>query len=287
MKRNILTEVLKKKPPNVLYHYTTQAGLLGIIQHREIWATHTQYLNDQREYLHAVDIVQEEIHAFRERTTDSNTGETLEAMDAGVEGIESMNVCVSSFSEVGDSLPQWRAYGAATSGYAIGVKGARLVELTAKLNFFLAPCIYDRSEQRTLVRALVEEVVEEHLERRRQPSERHMPPGGNLCAYLHRYAPILKDPSFSEEREWRVISRPLMCTFERFEYRQGSSMLIPYYRFPLGDDTIPFEVAEIVIGPTPNPVQSERSVRSFLASQDLRDLEQVPVRSSAVPYRNW
>ncbi len=283
VKRNILTEVLEKKPPNVLYHYTTQAGLLGIIQHREIWATHTQYLNDQREYLHAVDIVQEEIHAFVERTTDSDTGETLEAMDADVEGIESMNVCVSSFSEVGDSLPQWRAYGAATSGYAIGVKGARLAELTAKLDFFLAPCIYDRSEQRALVRALVEEVVEENLERRKQPG-RHMPPGGNLCAYLHRYAPILKDPSFSEEREWRVISRPLACTYERFEYRQGSSMLIPYYRFPLGDDQIPFEVAEIVIRPTPNPAQSQRSVTSFLVSQDL---EQVPVRGSAVPYRNW
>src|SRR5262249_9648882 len=32
--------------------------------------------------------------------------------------------------------------------------------------------------------------------------------------YLNRYAPILKHKSFEEEREWRIISRPLMCALE-------------------------------------------------------------------------
>lgn len=60
-----------------------------------------------------------------------------------------------------------------------------------------------------------------------------MPQGGNLVASLHRYAPILKDAAFSEEREWRIISRPIMCSNERFDYRPGPSMLIPYYRVPI------------------------------------------------------
>jgi hypothetical protein len=45
MKVKVLSEVFEKEPSGPLYHYTTQSGLLGIIWQREIWATHTQYLN--------------------------------------------------------------------------------------------------------------------------------------------------------------------------------------------------------------------------------------------------
>jgi hypothetical protein len=58
---DILTAALSRQPQTTLYHYTTQAGLLGIIKEREIWATHTQHLNDQREYRLAIDMVSAEI----------------------------------------------------------------------------------------------------------------------------------------------------------------------------------------------------------------------------------
>ena len=48
-------------PPAILYHYTTQQGLLGIIRDKEIWASHTQYLNDAREFRHALDLIKEEL----------------------------------------------------------------------------------------------------------------------------------------------------------------------------------------------------------------------------------
>jgi hypothetical protein len=35
--------------PDLLYHYTTQEGLLGIIKKQKIWASHLQYLNDASE----------------------------------------------------------------------------------------------------------------------------------------------------------------------------------------------------------------------------------------------
>lgn len=290
MKRQILTDALCYKPPDVLYHYTTQVGLLGIVKNKEIWATHTQYLNDQREYLHALEIVREEIEGVIGVTTDPQHKAFLSDMAADVDGIESMNVCVCSFSEDRDSLPQWRAYSDATSGFAIGFSGKLLAEVTATESFYLAPCLYDRLKQRALIRALVEEVLEENIAGTPWVDEEpwddvdRVPMGGNLCAYLHRYAPILKDPSFKDEQEWRVISRPLSCKFERFEFRPGSSMLIPYYRFPLTSENVPFEVREIVIGPTPHTAQAKRSASSFLVSQSLRH---VPVNNSVVPYRNW
>jgi hypothetical protein len=41
--------------PGPVFHYTDQAGSLGIIQTKAIWATDLRYLNDSREYSHGFD----------------------------------------------------------------------------------------------------------------------------------------------------------------------------------------------------------------------------------------
>ncbi len=284
MKRQILTDVLTCKPYDTLYHYTTQTGLLGIVTNKEIWATHTQYLNDQREYLHALEIAKEEINEFISTTTDPQHKVLLNDMKTGLNNIESINVCVCSFSSDRDLLPLWRAYSDATYGFAIGFSGDFLAKIAAEHDLYLAQCLYDPSEQRELIHALVEKVLKENVEGIPWDDDHHIPRGGNLCAYLHRYAPILKDSSFKEEREWRIISSPLSCKLERFDFRPGRSMIIPYYRVALTNEKLPFDLSEIVIGPTPHPEHSKISVSSFLVSQNLRD---VPVNNSVVPYRNW
>jgi hypothetical protein len=285
MKHTILNEVLSRKPEVPLYHYTRQSGLLGIIGKKEIWATHTQYLNDRREYLHALGAVREEIDKLLVSfSQDSRV--ILEEMREGISGIETMNVCVCSFSEDRDSLSQWRSYSSGPSGFAIGFPGDFLAEVAEKMQWYLAPCIYEQDEQSALIRALVEEVFEQNVERRdtKEAEQDDLPPGGSLCAYLHRYAPLLKDCSFRGEKEWRVISRPLSCRHELFDFREGNSMLIPYYRLPLIDKNQNFRVHEVVVGPTPNEQQSQRSIKSFLACHGC---EKVPVELSRIPYRNW
>jgi hypothetical protein len=297
MESGILKDVLSRKATKTLYHYTTQAGLLGIIKNNEIWATHTQYLNDAREYRHAIDVVTAEI-AKRLADAVDDSRRILGDMAEAVRRAESMNVCVCSFSEDRDSLSQWRAYGGPMSGYAIGLNPLHLAEMVRRAEFYLAPCLYKPTEQIAVMEALVDRVFRENMERLHNGetlvSENReewlnatkllFPRGGNLLAALHRYAPILKDESFSEEKEWRIISRPLMCTGERFGYRCGNSTLIPYYRVSIADSDQALKLDEVVIGPTPHIEQSCVAVRGFLVSQGL---EQVPVNPSAVPYRNW
>ncbi len=58
---------LNRKIEKTLYHYTTQEGFLGIIKNKEIWASHTQYLNDQKEYVHAIDLVKHVLENARSR----------------------------------------------------------------------------------------------------------------------------------------------------------------------------------------------------------------------------
>ena len=243
-----------------------------------------------------------------QRIESAEVGDRLiwDDMKHSIQGIESMNVCVCSFSEERDSLYQWRAYGDSTSGYAIGFNSTHLAAMVKHEDFHLAPCIYEVQEQAAILHALVDEVFEQNVARVRDgellystaeqqkfplPSGAKIlsPRGGSLNAYLHRYAPILKDAAFKEEREWRVISRPQMCGGDRYAYRAGRSMITPYYRLALSIPEKPMKIDEIVEGPTPHIEQSRHSVFSLLLRMDLHEHDPfgTQVKCSAIPYRNW
>jgi Protein of unknown function (DUF2971) len=295
-KRDILNDVLSRKPDKPLYHYTTQRGLLGIIKSRQIWVTHTQYLNDRREFLHAVDLVREQIQELlneprRVGLDQSAREDALAKMRSALSmSPQSINVCVCSFSEERDSLSQWRAYGG-PSGFAVGFASEVLIAATEKQQWFLVPCIYDPATQRNLVRALVEEVLEENLSGNLIDDEEEdrffKSIGGNLLTYLNRYAPILKHESFKEEREWRIISRPVSC--QRFDYREGRSLIVPYYRLPLCEAGQHLELHEVVIGPTPDAERSKSSLTSLIMSREvvMQGVGRVNIAVSQVPYRDW
>ncbi|MCY4028852.1 MAG: DUF2971 domain-containing protein [Acidobacteria bacterium] len=275
-------EILTREPRERLYHYTTPQGLLGIVKKREIWATHTQYLNDIREFSHAVAMAEQELQAMAKSSEYTELRPVLHRMKESLEGVESVNVCVASFSEEGDSLPQWRAYGGETAGFAVGFSGQFLQSVLGDKSW-LVPCQYDDNEQRRIIRTLIEDVLTEGQNSQREGDDGD-PPISSFRVYLMRYAPILKHRSFRDEKEWRILSWPLDCTSDRFCYRVGRSMLIPYYRMPLETDSTPFRMEEIIVGPTPHTKQSIRSVRSLLLKHGLK---QTQVVESATPYRSW
>lgn len=293
-KHEILNSVLSKTPPALLYHYTDQNGLLGIVKNpnKEIWATHHQCLNDTQEFLHAKGLIDDEIG---KRCLDANpdSRSLLEAMRSSLNGPgnEDVNLYVASFSEDGDSLPQWRAYGGQTAGFALGFWGDRLL---LPERFTMARCIYRPEEQCEVVKAIVAEVLERTLEQIPAldlPNARLTVSVG-LRFELHTFALIFKHEKFKEEKEWRIFS-PVLMDFKpaypvgdeiNLDFRQGKSMLIPYQRVPLRDDKNTFPLHEVVVGPNPNKEQSHRSLQSLLNSQGLVAAR---VRSSEIPYRNW
>ena len=283
-------ETLFRQPPEILYHYTGQEGLLGIIGKKEIWASHTQYLNDQREFRHAVELVRDELSQMV-RQADTQAGPFVEEMNQGMlehDGMESINVCVCSFSEAGDILSQWRAYGDGVAKFSIGFSGALLRQVSGQMDSWLVPCLYREGKQRALVRALLEDVLKENMARVPQDDVEnegmYLPRGGNLIAYLNRYAPILKHETFSEEREWRIVTRPIMCRNKQFDYRPGRSMLIPYYRIPLAGPDVEFAVERIVVGPVPHGDQAVLAVKGLMVKHRLKAAK---VLGSDVPFRNW
>jgi hypothetical protein len=126
---HVFEQFQKDAPPNFLYHYTDQSGLLGIIQSAELWATKVQYMNDSTEFTRAVEIAKKRA---LERIGDLPVLEPsapfpwiIEALD----NIPHVNVCSVSFCSDADLLSQWRGYSSSGVGYAIGFHSTALVEM--------------------------------------------------------------------------------------------------------------------------------------------------------------
>jgi len=280
--------ILSKVPTLPLYHYTTQRGLLGIIKDRQIWATHHRHLNDLQEFVYAKRMFCGELQR-RAQTDPSDT--FLKRMQGALEGegFENVNLYIASFSEDPDSLPQWRGYGGPAAGFSLGFRAS---EMALPRSFKMVKCVYIEDEQRTMIEALVTEILDRL---RRIPG---VAEGVDLGPYawgfcqigLQTYAPVLKHPKFKEEREWRIISEVMMDDPPNqkgespLDFREGRSGLVPYRPVPLRDSTNQFPLAEIVVGPNPDPERSCRAVRSLLTKRGLTNCS---VRTSDVPYRNW
>jgi len=114
------------------------------------------------------------------------------------------------------------------------------------------------SEQRQWLRTLLTDVLRENVQRHLDGEKADLPPGGNLYAYLNRYAPIIKHKSFKEEKEWRIISRAIPVSRDGFDFRAGAAMLVPFFKIPLFTEGQAFQIQRVVVGPTPHPEQSKR-----------------------------
>ena len=68
MKDHELRESEAESVPRLLYHYTTQAGLIGILESKSIWATHGLYLNDASELRLGIEMFKQRLADLSVRT---------------------------------------------------------------------------------------------------------------------------------------------------------------------------------------------------------------------------
>lgn len=288
LEKRLIKNLSAKRRPSVLYHYTSGPGLIGILQSKSIWATNIRFLNDSTEYSLALKLAQEVIQNLIEdahNKFDLGLYNVLKEKLAGEKG--QGEVYVSSFTENGDQLSQWRAYCPPAGGYAIGFKSKSLMEPGgSNSDRFLARCTYDLPSQKELIRNLIQTVAEfaegsvhDHVTHDRVFRESFK----LLGRLLPLVAPALKDSSFSEEQEWRLVRLPSSFEDGTQQFRQGRSMLIPYYQhsFPTENGTAPIE--ELVVGPTPHPDLARDAAQALL----MTHRRPAAVRSSSIPYRTW
>jgi hypothetical protein len=130
--------------PGLLWHYTTNEGLTGIVNSETLWAFSASALNDY-----------EEIRIGRERIAQRLLGSghaTLEDLwqKTPLEEVVE-NTFIASLSTEFDDLSQWRGYATARQGFAVGIDYARLAFSAERERWGLLRCVYDSGEQERLI----------------------------------------------------------------------------------------------------------------------------------------
>jgi hypothetical protein len=269
--------------PDLLWHYTTQRGLLEIVASRALWATDLLYLSDATEFTYAVDLCLEVLKEMPE-LSQSTLGPALEPIREGLGWDVSFRICVASFSEDGNLLSQWRAY-SDTGGFSLAFDPTRLSALEPSLKLRLEKCVYDRDLQLKLVYDLLADVMgpreggEDTLEKRRLRCTQRV---ANL-------APTLKDAAFQEEREWRLVTRLIKGDDAITRYRAGRSLLTPYVEIPLADEGQRLPIKVVRLGPTPHADLAWLAANEFLKTriEGTETFFPVYARPSSIPYRTW
>jgi Protein of unknown function (DUF2971) len=291
-----------------LYHYTTQNGLIGIIEKRSLWFTNIFYLNDASEYRYTYDLVEEELNkkeqniARRFKYPDEFLinrflKDNLEFWDLSDYVVD----FVFSFTEKPDLLSQWRGYCGNESGYCIEFDYEKIIKFARYKDFKLEECIYEDEEQRKLIKDKIEEVYKyckdaSFIEILKKPkgllsqmantdeeNERLNNIRRLFLLGFIKYAPIFKHPTFYQEREWRMFRPFKKSTKVKTKFRSGKSMLIPYKDIQIAECGEKMPIKRIIVGPTNQPKLSKNAVIDLLMANSIKFCS---VELSKIPYRN-
>lgn len=275
--------------PEILWHYTTQAALVGILDSKAFYASDVRFMNDHMELKYAIGLLPEVLDSIPEFAgfmTNSDGGVRAIAMLRQWLDEPEFNrgTYAVSVSEERDSLSQWRAYSGDATGYALGFDKARL---TARMQnaawpVALAQCEYGREQQLARLRnAMLDLLSAGHWQRYLDRGQK-IGPGfpSNFQRCFMKAAPWLKDPAFSSEKEWRIAS--VSSHFGQqttFGVREGREFLVPYLYLPLTD----LGLCEVLVGPNSHPDNAQTAAQLLLAHHGVSS--HVKVTRSAIPYR--
>ncbi len=288
---------------DLLYHYTTQAGLLGILGSKSIWCTNTLFLNDPTEFSHAIDLGKMLAGSLYENDFTESFGFQLRhKLESATPG----SLYVSSLSERPDLLSQWRGYCPGGNGYCLGFDRSILEEYCASNSMRLEKCLYSHDEQLGAVEEIINAALREfprinvNYEKFNSLTStekvetlhhhwKHLKGAGSqqaessistACELLTELAPRFKNEAFHEEVEWRIIANN---PSRSVSFRPGPSYIVPYISLNILEHN-KHALREVIVGPNPNQNRALGSVEILLRSNGYNASI---ATSSAVPFNYW
>jgi Protein of unknown function (DUF2971) len=262
---------------STISHYTAQAGLLGIVKSAEIHATKIQYFNDGAELRYGLALVTEQLRSLGDKATSDRERAVSQALLDHISLAMDVNVFVASFSRDGDLLSQWRAYCSYGDGFSLGISLEMLEQLARNRGWAVSNCIYDGREQH---RAVTDSLARVLSELPQHPTEFDY--GNAFTRHLLPVVLTIKNHTFQDEREVRLVSPLLTETTGQFKFKAGRHSLRPYVRFGLCIDE-DFALRKVVVGPTSLLEESVAATAAFLRKARCAR----PVRPTFSSVRVW
>ncbi len=281
-------------PQGPLFHYTSFDGLNGIVRGKTLWATNIEYLNDRTEFRHGEEILRKAA-AARKIKTRGRLREFYNELEKCPSFFAAEDVFVISMSENGDLLSQWRGYTPIGGGFNVGFDPVGLRSATWEPHKpHLIQCRYDDDEKRGFAESFLNEqrpngLAEMLLSRKpKNKSEKDIVFEAAIVFFklcVSCAIAKMKDKSFAEEKEWRLL---ITCTqAEQIRFRMGKSLLTPYIELKWGNNAEVMSlqpIRSVTIGPCPDPDLSKQSIDRFLTSSGNGT---VSAENSQIPFRSW
>lgn len=290
MLSSIVKSLYAEAPTKLLYHYTSLRGLQGMVDSRTLWVSEVRYLNDAEELRHINRWLQHEISAhLHDTSTNAHRRECLAQFSVWLPSRlqDGPMLFVGSFTENGNLLSQWRGYCPHGKGVSIGFGPTKIVVQAERASYLLGRCVYDSERKRTLAQDILQAVMTRADElgprSRAHPSNSYYHVFQEVEPDLLRIAALLKDHSFHEELEWRVVS-PVCNDYAEapISFRDGKSMLIPYMEFPLArSDRGSLLIDHVFMGPTPDMNLAMHSLTRYFSRAGIHH----QISNCQIPYR--
>jgi hypothetical protein len=304
-----------------VFHYSSAAGLLGMVSSGTVWASEASSLNDLAE-------VRQGWEAIRRVLPTLPGGEGRELLESHAEQPLSgrHEVFVFSASTAGDDANQWRLYAEGGRGYVLELDGrVRLAPLSVipaperpkdgkgfgGLNVGLLfrnaalvtpwlHVIYEDHEVRAALTELIGLIETEQRELLSSPTEEDYAVGRSLLrdesySALTTLANLIKSPGFSGENEVRVVTT-FFLNGDQVNYRPGSNGIVGYATLTAGPDGYTSGLLRPELdAPVPTrlplssvrtgPLLSEEHTNTLRGFLDRHELDGVAISHSTVPLR--
>lgn len=292
--------------PTRLAHYTSIQGLMGIVCQRGFRMTDARFQNDVSEVEHGLQYIDDLLQKLQKKRRYSHFTRILTRSSERLRDFAQYRYYIACFTQEGDILEQWKAYGDGGSGVAIEFEVRE-----GHLPFWCLPIIslrnvlYTDAEKNKVLLAVIRRFSKEYhrdlseiadaMETdgivtylKKHPDDLDQPYGDYLAAALQANAVCFKNQAFSGEREMRMVYQEevdVTETFAKLNFREAKGMLIPFvcsHELKANVSPEPLPISRIIIGPSARSDILQVGVQSFIAAHGYDP--SIVVRSP-IPYR--
>jgi hypothetical protein len=253
--------------PARLCHYTDFAGLKGILESGQLWATYGKTLNDSSELVYGREVLTEYLR-------HKACSEAHPLIEAALN--DTRRNFVTCFCESSRVLSMWRGYSAFGGGYCLEFDGHGLLGGAFPPH---SVCLRFKMTYGTDLSEPLQSVLDSICEFAGRGQIEAIVSGSSLSVLALKF----KHPAFAEEREWRLVIQEPEISFLKF--RAGHANIKPYIelRHAAKDGSKLLPLQKVVYGPTlrGDEVLVE-TIQMILEQNGYRD---VAIESSDIPYR--
>lgn len=276
-----------------LYHYTSLAGLKGIIEENGFWASDNRFMNDAEEGWNGIHLARKVLQHKAKHSREEAFAGILQIVDEMIAAPREHGHLVACFSTARDDLGHWRSYASGGVCLRLGMGSEEEAPLFFGPDHLPHEAIYDDLRKRVLLMSIIRSFEHEYtLDRVAMPGRWPDDHDDNYAKELHSkisYSILgFKDQAFENEIEARIVLsyQQVDCYVGGLRFRVSPLGIVPYLR--TGDHLAVkkhggrLPLREVIVGPARQQGLLAQSVETFLRQSGYAN---TPVSVSKVPYR--